>query len=131
MGILFELGINEDDIKSMIELCPMITDMSDDEIKKKIDMLSFIGCNNRHIRNIIVSNPNYLDRIDDDIVKLINYLNKIGVSNIYLLFDSNPYLLNRDVFEIEEYVNNRYEDGMSFEEILDELESNPYIIDEI
>ena len=130
MGILFELGINEDDIKSMIELCPMITDMSDDEIKKKIDMLSFIGCNNRHIRNIIVSNPNYLDRIDDDIVKLINYLNKIGVSNIYLLFDSNPYLLNKDKFEIEEYINSKIELGLFIDDIIDEFESNPYIIDE-
>ena len=131
MGILFELGISDNDIKNMIELCPMIKDMSDDEIKEKINILNYIGCNIRHIKNIIVSNPNYFDRINDDIFKLINYLNKIGISNIYLLFDSNPYLLNRDMFEIEEYIDNRRENGMTFEEILDEFESNPYIIDEI
>ena len=131
MGILFELGISDNDIKNMLELCPVIKDMSDDEIKEKINILSYIGCNIRHIKNIIVSNPNYFDRINDDIFKLINYLNKIGISNIYLLFDSNPYLLNRDMFEIEEYIDNRRENGMTFEEILDEFESNPYIIDEI
>lgn len=131
MGILFELGISDSDIKNMLELCPMIYDMDDDEIKEKIDILSYLGCNMRHIRNIIVSNPNYFDRINDGVFKLIDYLNRIGVSNIYLLFDSNPYLLNSDVFEIEEYINNRKEKGMSLEEILDEFESNPYIIDEI
>lgn len=131
MGILFELGIDDRDIKNMLELCPMILDMSDNEIKDKIDILSYIGCNMRHIRNIIISNPNYFDRINDDIFKLIDYLKKIGISNIYLLFDSNPYLLNKDVFEIEEYINNRKEIGMSLEEIVDEFDTNPYIIDEI
>ena len=130
MGILFELGIDNNDIKNMLELCPEIVNMSDNEIKEKIDMLGYIGCSMRHIKNIIVCNPNYFDRINDNIFKLIDYLKKIGVSNINLLFDSNPYLLNKDVFEIEEYINNRREMGMSFEEILDEFECNPYIIDE-
>lgn len=131
MIILFELGISDNDIKNMLELCPAIYNMSDDEIKEKIDILGYIGCNMRHIRNIIVSNPGYFDRINDDIFELINYLKRIGVSNIYLLFDSNPYLLNRDAFEIDEYINNRKGLGMSFEDIMDEIESNPYIIDEI
>ena len=130
MGILFELGIDTNDIKNMLELCPLIKDMSDDEIKRKIDILSFIGCNIRHIKNIIISNPYYLDRIDNDILKLISYLKEIGISNIYLLFDSNPYLLNRDKFEIEEYINSKIKIGLPMDEIVDEFESNPYIIDE-
>lgn len=131
MGILFELGISDTDIKNMLELCPEIKDMSDDDVKKKIDILSFIGCNIRHIKNILISNPNYLDRIDNDILNLINYLKEIGVSNIYLLFDSNPYLLNKDKFEIEEYINSKIELGLSMDDVVDEFESNPYIIDEI
>lgn len=131
MGILFELGISDNDIKSMLELCPELINIGDDDIKKKIDILSFIGCNIRHIRNILISNPYYLDRIDNDILKLINYLKYIGVSNIYLLFDSNPYLLNKDMFEIEEYINSKIKLGLSISEIVDEFESNPYIIDEI
>jgi len=131
MGMLFELGIDDKEIKNMIELCPSILDMNDDEIRDKIDILSYIGCNIRHIRNIIISNPNFFDRINDDIFKLIGYLREIGINDVYLLFDSNPYLLNKDVFEIEEYINNRKETGMSLEEIVDEFDSNPYIIDEI
>lgn len=130
MGILFELCIDTSDIKNMLELCPLIRDMSDDEIKKKIDILSFIGCNTRHIKNILVSNPYYLDRIDSDILELISYLKEIGISNIYLLFDSNPYLLNKDKFEIEEYINSKIELGLSMDDVVDEFESNPYIIDE-
>ena len=120
MDILFELGIDTSDIKNMLELCPLIRDMSDDEIKKKIDILSFIGCNTRHIKNILISNPYYLDRIE-----LISYLKEIGISNIYLLFDSNPYLLNKDKFEIEEYINSKIELGLSMDDIIDEFESNP------
>ena len=131
MGILFELGIDINDIKNMLDLCPEIKDMDDDDVKKKIDILSFIGCNIRHIKNIIISNPFYLDRIDSDILELISYLKEIGISNIYLLFDSNPYLLNKDKFEIEEYIDSKIKLGLSMDDIVDEFESNPYIIDEI
>ena len=131
MEMLFTLGISDDDIKNMLELCPGIMDMSENEINEKIEILTYIGCNLRHIRNIVVSNPYYLDRINGDILKLISCLKKIGISNIYLLFDSNPYLLNKDDFEIIDYINIRKKSGMSLSDIVDELESNPYIIDEI
>lgn len=131
MEILFGLGINDNELKSMFEQCPFIMDMSDEEIKEKIEILTYIGCNERHIRNIIASNPYYLDRMNEDLLKLINYLKKIGVSMINLLFDSNPYLLNKDDFEIREYIDGRLKKGDSLEEIVDELESNPYIIDEL
>ena len=131
MEILFELGISDNDIKNMLEQCPDIMDMDYNEIRDKIDILRYIECNDRHIRNIIVSNPYYLDRINNDILKLIMYLKEIGISCINLLFDSNPYLLNRDVFEIREYIDSRKNNGMDLEEIIDEFESNPYIIDEI
>lgn len=131
MEMLFTLGISDDDIKNMLELCPDVMDMSENEINEKIEILTYVGCNLRHIRNIVVSNPYYLDRINDDVLKLIAYLKEIGVSNIYLLFDSNPYLLNKDDFEIRDYINIRKKIGMSLSDIVDELESNPYIIDEI
>ena len=102
-----------------------------DEIREKIDILRYVECNDRHIRNIIVSNPYYLDRINNDVLKLVMYLKEIGISCINLLLETNPYLLNRDVFEIKEYIDSKKNMGLSLWEIVDEFESNPYIIDEM
>ena len=49
----------------------------------------------------------------------------------YLLFDSNPWLLNKDLFEIEEFIEKKQEEGLLLEEIVDLMDSNPYVIDEI
>jgi len=131
MEILFELGISDNDIKNMLEQCPNIMDMEYNEIREKIDILRYVECNDRHIRNIIVSNPYYLDRINNDVLKLVMYLKEIGISCINLLLETNPYLLNRDVFEIKEYIDSKKNMGLSLWEIVDEFESNPYIIDEM
>lgn len=131
MEILFELGISDNDLKFILEQCPNIVDMEKDEIKEKIDILTYVGCKERHIKNIIVSNPYYLDRFNEDLLKLISYLKQIGFTNIYLLFEANPYFLNKDAFEIIEYVDKKIKIGMSLEDIVDEIESDPYIIDEI
>ena len=131
MDKLFELGINDIDINNMIEQVPMIMDMDSNEISEKVDILKYILCDDRQIRDIISSNPYYLDRISSDVLKLINYLYKLGFNSLNLLFESNPYFLNYDVFEIEEYVNKRKDDGMDITDIVDEIDSNPYIIDEM
>lgn len=130
MNKLFELGINEDTIRFMLEQCNNIINMSDEEIEEKINILTYVGCNERYIKNIIVSNPYFLDRINDDVLKLISYLKEIGIKNINLLFDSNPYFLNKDVFEIEDYINDRLEKKECLEDIIEDIENNPYIIEE-
>lgn len=131
MEILFELGLTDYDIKNMLELYPDLIELTDKEIKDKISILNYIGCNKRHIKNIIISNPYYFNRLNNDILKLLNYLKIIGVTNIYLLLDSNPYLLNKDIYEIKEYIDNQINKGIVLKDIIDEFESNPYIIDQI
>lgn len=131
MEILYNLGISDDDIKFMLEQCPNIIDMDENEINEKLDILRYVGCNERHIKNIITSNPYYLDRITDDVLKLIGYLKQIGISSINLLFDSNPYFLNNDAFEIRDYIDKRLIKGDLLEDIVDNIESNPYVIDEL
>ena len=129
MDRLLELGINEFDLKNMLYVVPNIVDMSDKEIDDKIDILKYVGCNDRHIKNIIISNPGYLDRVNSDLLKLINYLNTNGFSNLNLLFDSNPYFLNYDVFEVRNYINKQVNLGKNMTDIMDEIESNPYVMD--
>ena len=128
MDKLFELGISEDSLIFMLEQCYDIINMSDKEISDKIDILRYVLCNDRQIKNIISSNPNYLVRIDDDVLKLIKYLKDIGFNSLNMLFDENPYFLNYDVFEIEEYINDRLNSGITLDEVIDEIKTNPFII---
>ena len=131
MEELFSLDINENDIRNMLEQIPDILGISSSSVLEKIDILRYIGCNDRQIKHIIVSNPEYLKRDNLDILKLITYLKEMGFTLINLLFDSNPYFLNYDVFEVRDYINNRLNDGILLSDIIDEIDGNPYIIDEV
>ena len=48
-----------------------------------------------------------------------------------ILFDSNPYILNLEVFEIENYINSRLDSGEKLEDIIDDLDSNPILFNEM
>lgn len=130
MKILYNLGFNDNDIKNMLEICPNIQYLTDEEILANIEILKSINCNDRHIRNILISNPFYLDKNNEDIINLIKKLKEINIENINLLFDSNPFLLSKDAYEIDEYINKEVKNGKDIDSIVDEFESNPYIIDE-
>ena len=54
-----------------------------------------------------------------------------GFTTLNILFDGNPYILNLDDFEIENYIENREKEGEKVEDIVDDLESNPYLFQEI
>ena len=130
MEELYNLGISENTIKSMFEINPGINDLTNEEIREKEIILSKAGCTTNQITNIISSNSSFLNRTNEEIIKLISCLNKLGfVLNI--LFDSNPYILNLEVFEIEEYIKKEQLNGKSLEEITNELDSEPYLFCEI
>ena len=131
MENLYNLGIDEKEIIDMINQCNEIKDLSRFEIDKKIDILKQINCSERHIKNIIISNPYYLNRMDEDIIKLINKLKDLGFECINILFDSNPYILNKDAYEIDNYIKEQIDNGRTIEEIVDDLNSNPYMFEEI
>lgn len=131
MDILYNLGIEEKDIYNMIEQVPEIKDLSTSEIEYKIYLLKELGCSKNHIINILISNPYYLNRSNSDIIKLINKLLNNGFDCINILLDSNPYILNKDAFEIENYINDRLQNKELLEDIVDDLDSNPYKFDEI
>lgn len=128
---LYNLGISEKTLKNMLEIYPALKDIETNEIKRKIKILEDVGCTRKQIINIIGSNAFYLDRLDEDIVELIFYLKKIGFNTLNILFDSNPNILQLDVFEIEEYINKRINRGYSLRNIIDILDSNPYLFNEI
>ena len=131
MEELFNLGICENTIKGMIELNPNIKGMSNEEIKEKEIILNKLNCSSIQIKNIISSNVFYLNRTNEEIIKLINTLIKYKFNNLNILFDSNPYILNLEPFEIENYINSRIEDGEILEDIIDDLDSNPYLFNDM
>lgn len=128
---LYSIGIKEEDLNFILEQIPSISEISNKEIEEKIEILKLLECNENMIRNIITSNPNYLTRFNSDIINLIRKLTNLGINCLNLFFDSNPFFLNKDAFEIDDYIKERLILGLSINDIIDELESNPYIIDEI
>ena len=131
MKELFELGISDSDINNMIELNKEIIILSSNDIKDKINILESIGCTNNQINNIISSNPLYLSRSNEDLFALLNTLKKYGFNTINILLDSNPYILNLDSYEIKDYIESRINNKDNIEDIIDELDSNPYLFNEI
>lgn len=131
MEELLLLGIDPKIVKEMVDVNPYIKDMDKDEIDEKVNLLKSINCSEKEIINIISSNPMYLDSVSGDIIDLISYMQHIGFSNLNILFDSNPFVLNMYSSEIKDYIDNRINNGEEIDYIVDDLESNPFLFDEI
>ena len=130
MEELYNYEFTNDMIKNMFEINNEIINLSKDEVLEKILILQNIKCDNEQIKNILESNPFYLNRCTNDVILLVKKLKEIGLVALNLLFDSNPWLLNKDSFELEEFIQLKQKEGMLLEEIVDLLDSNPYAIDE-
>ena len=131
MEELFNLGISEKTMDNMLDINPYLKQISKNEILHKIQLLKSINCSDREIFNVISSNPIYLNQTNDKLVTLFNYLLSLGFSTLDVLFDANPYILNLDIFEIEKYINTRLNSGELLEDIIDDLDSNPFLFNEI
>lgn len=131
MQELYNIGIGEITFKTMLEINPELKELSNNEILEKKIILRKIGCNDDQLLNIISSNPIFLSRTNGEIIKLIDYLRKLGFNHTNILFDANPYILNLEPFEIDNYINDRINNGELFEDIIDDLDSNPYLFSEM
>lgn len=123
MNELLLFGINEEEIKEINEKSNILKEVTDNEIKDRINLLREINCEDKIIKNIIISNPDYLNRSVDDILKLIKKLLELNIERIDITFDGNPWLLNKDDFEIDEFIKEKKESGMDYEDILDLIDS--------
>lgn len=118
---LLELGIDEKDINNILEMNKDLVDY--EEYGKNIEVLRMIGCEDKEIRNIIISNPNFIIRSNSDIIKLIKAFNNYGFTDLDMLFDSNPYLLNLDDFELRDFFKEKESEGLSKDDIIDLVET--------
>ena len=94
-------------------------------------LIKKIGCDERIIKNVVMSNEQVLSRSISDLEKLVAKLREIGLTDIVDLLDANPYILNLDAYEIDDYIKRKEESGESFDEIVDALESEPALFMEI
>ena len=131
MKELYNLGISDNTIKNMLEIVPEIKDMTEIEILEKKIILEKAKCNDYQITNIISSNPQYLNRTNSEVINLIQKLINLGFKPVNILLDSNPYILSLEPFEIDNYINNRLSKGELLEDIIDDLDSNPYLFNEM
>lgn len=127
---LYNLNISENTIKYMLEQNREIIELTEKEIKEKEIILETIKCTKNQIKNIISSNPSYLTTDNKEVLELIKLLYKYNFSLLNILFDSNPYILNLEPYEIENYINERKKEE-KIEDIIDDLESNPYLFNEM
>ena len=131
MNEIISFGLSDDTIKSMISINPGIMIITDEEVKEKVYLLENIGCSYRQVRNIISSNPLYFEALNRDVIGLFDELKKIGFSSLSDLIESNPNILNLDKHDIDYYVNSKVSEGLSLEDIVDELESDSFLFNEI
>ena len=131
MNELLNLDLSGETLREMVEINPDIMELSSAEVREKVELLKLLGCRDNQILNIISSNPMYLSRLNSDLISLINYLSEIGFTCLRILFDSNPSILNLDVFEVRNYIDNRMKNGETLEDIVDDLDSNTYLFNEM
>jgi len=129
MEELYNYGFSEFEIKEILQNNQELLDINNEEVKEKIDILKNIGCNEVIIKNIIITNIFYLNRITKDILLLINKLNSLNIKNLNIIFDSNPFLLNKDDYEIDNFINEKLNLGYTMEDIIDIIESNLFELD--
>ena len=128
---LYNMGISDTTLKNMIEINSEITELTDQEVIQKIEILKKVNCSKSQILNIISSNPLLLSKTNGEIIKLLSFLIEIGFTSLNILLDSNPYVLNLEQFEIKNYIDDRVSKGETIDEIIDDLDSNPYLFQEI
>ncbi len=131
MKELYNIGISEDTIKSMVEMNHELLNMKDEVVIQKEELLKNIECSDTQILNIISSNPMFLSKSILEIERLLAYLNEIGFKMLNILLDANPYILNLEPFEIDDYINKRKNSGESLEDIIDNLDAHPCLFSEM
>ena len=112
MDVLIRFGFTIDEIKNMMDANDEIDTVSDKDIYDLIEILEKVGCENHHIKNIFICNPFYLTRNVNDVNNLIKKLYEIGLSSLYMLLDSNPYLLNMKDDELERILQEKQKEGL-------------------
>lgn len=117
MNYLYNLDLNENEILDIAEANEEVQDLSEEEMIKYIYVLIDIGCTQKQIHTIITSNPAYFSRDIDDVGTFLRKLKSYDV-DVSLALEANPWLLNKDSFELDEFINEKRSIGIADDKIL-------------
>ena len=126
MDVLIRFGFTIEEIQNMMNSNEDILQVDDSEIEELIKLLKDFGCSLNSIKNILSCNPFYLTRGLNSIKKLLNKFYELGFSYLYILFDSNPYILNKSDTDLEELYNQKISEGLTKSEVLDFIQYNMF-----
>ena len=118
MNYLYNLDLNENEILDIAEANGEVQDLSEEEMIKYIYVLIDIGCTQKQIHTIVTSNPAYFSRDIDDVGTFLRKLKSYDV-DVSLALEANPWLLNKDSFELDEFINEKRSLGIADDKILD------------
>ena len=118
MNYLYNLDLNENEILDIVDANEEVKDLSEEEMVKYIYILIDIGCTQKQIHTIITSNPAYFSRDIDDVGTFLRKLKSYDV-DVSLALEANPWLLNKDSFELDEFINEKRSLGIADDKILD------------
>lgn len=118
MNYLYNLDLNENEILDIADANGEVQDLSEEEMIKYIYVLIDIGCTQKQIHTIITSNPAYFSRDVDDVGTFLRKLKSYDV-DVSLAVEANPWLLNKDSFELDEFINEKRSLGIADDKILD------------
>ncbi len=118
MNYLYNLDLNENEILDIVDANEEVKDLSEEEMLKYIYILIDIGCTQKQIHTIITSNPAYFSRDIDDVGSFLRKLKSYDI-DVSLAVEANPWLLNKDSFELDEFINEKRSLGIADDKILD------------
>lgn len=124
MDVLIRFGLTIEEIQNMTYTNEEILQVEDEALNKLINILKDIGCSTNSIKNILLCNPFYLTSGVAATEGLIQMFKKLGFSSLYVLFDSNPYILNMSSMDLENLYNQKIEEGLTKDEIINFVQNN-------
>ncbi len=94
-----------------------------------IEILRMLSLSEEQIKEILKENKHYIKRDKKDILDLLKSLSAIGIKDIADLIERNPFILNKDSFEIYNFIESEKKKGNNIKDILELIEIDPYCID--
>lgn len=129
--LMLSIGLNDDEKKEIESKEPNFYEYDEISGIRNIELLRSNGCSNRTIKHIVVSNPSFLNNIPTDTKNLIEYIHKeLKIRDFNDLFSKNPYLLSKEVFELEDVIKNLQTQHKDLKTIKELIKENPLIIEE-
>lgn len=112
---------NSDEILHLINVNSNIKELEPEEVELVVNLFKQIGIDEKSIYEIVYANPFCLNRDVTDIKKLIKKLYELGIEDMATIFEANPWFIDKDDFEIDDYIQEKLDKGKTMESIIDDI----------